>query len=328
MNEKNLKVLEQYDLEVRNIRKGRGSYILDTNKGIVLLREYNGSSSRAVWIEKVCRTVNEAGMYADLPIANKEGEYVSSDREDKRYLLKSWTFGREIDVKDTREIQGAVKNLANLHKVLQGFDSNECKKSPGMEDVFAKRMRELRKILRYVKDKKHKNAFEMDFLKEYEEYFEMCTRALELAGQEHIRAARKKLLELGNVCHGDYNQHNILKEDNHLITVNFENCRIDCQTNDLYCFMRKMLEKHNWNLELAGEMIDLYMSQRELSEEELEILYIQFLFSEKFWKIANHYYNSKKTWIPDRSLQKLDVLVRQAKSRTAFLEYFRKKYIS
>ncbi|MCI8371388.1 MAG: CotS family spore coat protein [Lachnospiraceae bacterium] len=328
MNEKNLKVLEQYELEIRNMRKGRGSYILDTNRGLVLLKEYNGSEQRAVWIENVCSTVNESGMRADLPIANKEGHYVSSDRDEKRYMLKSWVAGREIDLRDSKEIYGAVKNLAALHTVLHGFDIEDSKTSPDLEQLFTKRMRELRKIMHYIKDKKRKNAFEMDFMKYYESYFQKCSKALELASKESVRAARNAIWKKGNVCHGDYNQHNILKEDHQFVTVNFENCRIGSQTEDLYCFMRKMLEKHNWDLQLASEMMDLYMGQRELSQEELQLLYIQFLFSEKFWKIANHYYNSKKTWIPDRSQQKLDVMIQQLENQNSFLEYFYSQYVS
>lgn len=34
MNDRGLKVLEQYDLEVTAMRRGRGSYILDTTDGI------------------------------------------------------------------------------------------------------------------------------------------------------------------------------------------------------------------------------------------------------------------------------------------------------
>ena len=37
MNEKSLKVLEQYEIEVISTRRGRGSYICETNLGKKLL---------------------------------------------------------------------------------------------------------------------------------------------------------------------------------------------------------------------------------------------------------------------------------------------------
>ncbi len=327
MNEKNLKVLEQYDLEIRTIRRGRDSYVLDTNQGIALLKEYNGSVLRAAWIEKVCRTVNESGIRSDIPIANREGNYVSTDRDEKRYMLKLWTSAREIDVKNNYEIYEAVDNLARLHKVLNGFveDKREMQQQ---EPTFEKRMRELRKIFRYVKEKKRKNPFEINFMQEYNRFMEMCEEAQCLSQRDNIQRLRAQAMERGCVCHGDYNQHNVLKEGSKIVTVNFEHCAVGVQTDDLYCFMRKMLEKHNWKLELAQGMLETYINQGSLTKDALEELYIQFLFPEKFWKISNHYYNSKKTWIPDRSLQKLDKMIQQFQSRRLFLEYFKNTYIT
>ena len=46
MNEKSLKLLEQYDLELISARRGRGSYICETSLGKKLLTDYTGSEKR------------------------------------------------------------------------------------------------------------------------------------------------------------------------------------------------------------------------------------------------------------------------------------------
>lgn len=327
MNERNLKILEQYDMEIKNIRRGRDSYILETGQGVVLLKEYHGSRQRAIWVEKVCQAANQTGIKTDMPIANKEGDFVSCDRDEKKYMLKHWFIGREIDVKNSSEVNQAVDNLAKLHRALAGFQE-DGKEKVSRERIFEKRMKELKKIWRYVKDKKRKNSFELSFMQEYGRYLEMCMQALELYGQNSIKEIQEQSWAKGLVCHGDYNQHNVLKEEREIVTVNFENAVIGVQTDDLYDIMRKMLEKHNWKLELAEGMLKTYTRQCPLSKEEYEELYIKFLFPEKFWKIANHYYNSKKTWIPDRSLQKLDKIIAQAPARENFLDYFKHMYLS
>lgn len=326
MNEKSLKVLEQYDLEVKSVRRGRDSYIAETDRGLVLLREYNGSNQRAEWIEKVCRKVRESGMMAELPIASREGNYVSSDREQQRYLVKLWTGGREPDSRSTQEILGGVRTLAQLHSVLEGFVAENAVFMPEPQQVFEKRMKELGRIFRYVKEKKRKNEFELYFLSEYGYFRELCTRAQQRAQSSGAEQTWREKAERGDVCHGDYNQHNILRQDSGYAIVHFENAAVGCQMMDLYGFMRKMLEKNGWNISFADAMLHTYMDIKPLTPGELEQLYIQFEFSEKFWKIANHYYNSRKTWIPDRSLQKLTKLVELAPKHAAFLEYFRETY--
>lgn len=328
MNEKSLKVLEQYELEVKNVRRGRDSYIVDTDRGLVLLKEYNGSNQRAAWIEQVCRKVREGGMRAELPIANREGSFVSSDRDSQRYLVKLWTQGREIDSRNPQEVLSGVRNLAQLHGILTGFPQENAVFLPSPVQSDEKRMRELGRIHRYVKGKKRKNEFELYFLSEYGYFRELCTKAQERAMSESAQREWEKSARKGAVCHGDYNQHNILRQDGRITAVHFENAAIGSQMTDLYCFMRKMLEKNNWNISFAENMLNAYMELQPLTAGQLEQLYIHFEFSEKFWKIANHYYNSKKTWIPDRSLQKLEKLAALAPKQALFLEYFRSSYIS
>ena len=46
MNEKYVEALEQYDMEVRAVRKGRGSWICETDQGCRLLKEYRGTARR------------------------------------------------------------------------------------------------------------------------------------------------------------------------------------------------------------------------------------------------------------------------------------------
>lgn len=46
MNEKYVEALEQYDMEVRTVRKGRGSWICETDQGCRLLKEYRGTARR------------------------------------------------------------------------------------------------------------------------------------------------------------------------------------------------------------------------------------------------------------------------------------------
>ena len=57
-------VLEQYDLEVRAVSKGRESYICDTTQGQLLLKEYKGSAERAEFLSAILGwtgTLNGAG---------------------------------------------------------------------------------------------------------------------------------------------------------------------------------------------------------------------------------------------------------------------------
>ena len=46
MNERALKVLEQYELEIAGTRRGRGNFICETDKGSKQLCEFHGSEKK------------------------------------------------------------------------------------------------------------------------------------------------------------------------------------------------------------------------------------------------------------------------------------------
>ena len=49
VNEKNLALLEQYDLQVKGFRRGRGAYVLDTDQGLKLFTEFSGTERRLLF---------------------------------------------------------------------------------------------------------------------------------------------------------------------------------------------------------------------------------------------------------------------------------------
>ena len=62
------------------------------------------------------------------------------------------------------------------------------------------------------------------------------------------------------------------------------------------------------------------MTVRKLSEKELDMLKALLLFPEKFCKITNHYMNSRKTWIAEKSAEKLAALIEQDAAKEIFLK--------
>ena len=73
-------------------------------------------------------------------------------------------------------------------------------------------------------------------------------------------------------------------------------------------------------------VIDIYNSEiseydkiRKISDEEHRILKVMLMYPEKFWKIVNQYYNGNKSWIPDKNMGKLDVVLNQEDRKEKFV---------
>ena len=130
MNDRALKVLEQYELEVISTRRGRGSYILDTTQGLRILSDYSGSENKALFQNRVMAQVREGGYErVDLILPNKEGNLISRDWEENGYVVKEWYTGRECDTSSENEIMMAVSNLARLHRPMKITGEEEFRNS-------------------------------------------------------------------------------------------------------------------------------------------------------------------------------------------------------
>ena len=61
-------IAEKYELEVINGRKGRGSWIFETDHGLKVLKEYKGSMKRLEFEEAVLDTISSTGaLRVDQP---------------------------------------------------------------------------------------------------------------------------------------------------------------------------------------------------------------------------------------------------------------------
>ena len=134
---------------------------------------------------------------------------------------------------------------------------------------------------------------------------------------ETIAAAQKPGIPA--FCHGDYQYHNIIRTQEGWCVLNFEKMLMDNPVRDVYLFMRKVMEKNNWPVSLGKEMMAAYEVIRVLEKRDRQDLYHRFAYPEKFWKIANFYYNSGKAWIPEKNLEKLEKVISQEKEKQVFL---------
>ncbi|MBD9013925.1 MAG: CotS family spore coat protein [Lachnospiraceae bacterium] len=323
MNEKGLIVLEQYELDVRSARRGRGSFLVDTDQGLKLLTEYAGTEGRLEFQDRVMKELREKGLERlDFPVRNKEGGFLVKDREETTYLLREWHEGRECDVRELSEVEEAVRALAFLHRNFRTAPEKETEKfrEESLETELRRKNAELRRVRKFIRSRRRKTEFEQEFLNHFERFYEEAEKALEEAGSGKIRALFERSLTEGILCHGDYNQHHVLLSREGTALTDFGHCHFGVRTGDLARFFRKILEKQNWDKVYGNAMLREYSRVRPLSEEEREDFRVRLSYPEKFWKLADHYYGSRKSWIPEKNVEKLKSLIRQQDQRVSFLK--------
>ena len=193
-------------------------------------------------------------------------------------------------------------------------------------DEMEKHTMECKRVKNYLKRLRNKTDFERALLREYD-YF--LNRAIDITirAKEESRAEYEAYVNSnGLYCHGDYQYHNVLfgKDSGGAYTgiINLEHFAHDTGARDFYLLFRKISEKCDWSVEMAQSMLDAYQNRRVFPPIEWRSLCLRLSYPEKFWKIINFYYNSRKSWMPNRNYEKLEGLIQQEKNREKLLNKF------
>lgn len=325
MNDWGRSVLDQYDLEVLNVRRGRGALICETNEGLKLLTEYNGSEKHLDAENTVLSFLKDKGCrYIDCYVRNKEGGLSCLNQEQTRYVLKDWFEGSECNVNSIIELSMAVRELAKIHALLRRMEvfkegGDEGYLGPSLLDEYERHNKELKRARNFIRSKRKKSDFELCVMETFNTMYnqaEEATLVLQKSGYNELYHTCSKY---GYICHGSYNQHNILIHNGTVSVTNFQKFSVQIQITDLYQFMRKILEKNNWNIQFAITMLEDYNRILPISEKETKVLYAMFYYPEKYWKQINYYYNNNKAWVPERNVEKLRKAAQQYSLRMKFL---------
>ncbi|MBD5551763.1 MAG: phosphotransferase [Lachnospiraceae bacterium] len=322
MKPRAVNVLERYDLEVLRTWRVRGAILCETDKGLFILKEYNGSAEKLLMQDAFLTFIRKQGfLQAEEFLKNEDGELLSRDVEGCGYIVKTYVEGRECSPVGVREVLSdgcaVMRTLAKLHKA--SFDFKEVYGAkPGQTSLllkeFEKHNRELKKVQRFLKEKGQKSDFEHFLQQNYDIFLEQALTVTKQLKEEEV--------ENGNVilCHGDFQYHNALFSEGNVWLMNFERCVWDDRTRDIYHFVRKMSEKNDWLPEMGKALLNAYEKELALTPVDGRQLYYRFSYPEKFWKIVNYYYNRGKAFIPDKNREKLEVLLEQEEKRNTFVE--------
>lgn len=313
-------VVEQYGLTAENMYRGRGAILCETKEGLKILKEFGGAHNKLAMQRELQEHICEAGFpRTDRILLNQEGELVTADSEGTPYYVRNWFHGRECDTKSAGDIRKGALELAKLHKVMHLPTVPEyTRESLVME--YTRHNAELRKVRKFILKKRRKNPFEDRILACMSEFLQEGEAAVEALKNSDYEQLRAQALEAGCVCHGEYNQHNILISDGTAAVTNFGRWNFDVQVTDLYQYLRKIMEKNNWDIRLASQILDTYERERSLSAAEWRNLQIRLMYPWKFWKLVNCYAGNNKAWISGKNLEKLEQIAGQQESWKKFIK--------
>lgn len=323
MNERSLEVLSQYDIKAEKTVRGRGTYLIWTDNGLFCLSEYTGTEGRINYEARILEYLKETGFdRVDYIMPSSEGKLYVQDAVGDKYILKQWYDGRECDVKKQSDLLAAVQTLACLHISTEHIRNNDIRdiapKGDSILDDYKRHNKELKRVRNFMRGRNRKTQFEYDVLLHFDEYYSYAMETCINMEESGFETMEQEAWSRCSICHGAYNYHNLIINGNNMAVVNFSHSFRGMQLRDLYFFIRKVMEKHEWNVHLGSKLLEQYQLIRGLNKKELSMLGLMLSYPEKFWKVLNRYNSSHKSWIPDKNAEKLEMVFRQQELKKEF----------
>lgn len=304
MNDYGLSVLEQYALTAKSVMRGRGMLICETQEGWKAISPCRSSEAKMQMQLDIQTHCREAGFpYVDQVIKNQEQTILSKDEEENIYYVRDWFLGKECDTRSKEEVLRCIRTMADMHSAMC-MEPMEGIHTTDLLEECRRHNRELRRIRKYIQTKKKQNPLEERISKSISQFIEQGEKTvvgLEREGYPQLLAEHPQ-----QICHGECTQHNFLIFRETIAVTNFEHYSWGLQIADLSLFMRKILEKHHWELDFGREMLTAYQTRRRLSSGELNNLLLLLSYPWKYWKMANFYANSSKAWISRKNIEKFE----------------------
>ena len=318
MEERIADLLAQYDLVVYRAGRVKGSWMLETNRGLKNLGGCSYSEGKIEFEQQVKEFVVSCGFGdVDLYVPTREQAFLAAGPYNEQFVMRNWFRGEECNAQNGEQVIKLAETLARLHCCMDGFSLPEEQKEfclqPKLTELFERRNRELRRVRTYIRTKKQKSLFEQNFLAQFDAQFALAEQATDLLNREEYESYYNARVLRGSMLHGNFTHHSVLVlPEGEMAVLGFDKVATGIQIQDFYQLFRKMMEKWEWDISLGERLLTAYQKVRPIPREEQQILKLMLSYPEKFWKVANQYYNNRKSWIPEKNMQKLLQTMAQA----------------
>lgn len=319
-------IYETFGLDVKTIVPYKDSHMLITPKGKKLLKKMPFSAERIEFIHGAKEHLAYNGFdNIDRYMCALNGQpfFVY---EDSNYCISEYIEGRECNFDNEADLCDSALLLANMHKASRGYIPPEGSKVQDdlgkLPAYFRKRLEDIKKLKKLAK--RGRTSIDLMFLEYVDYYCALGEDALMQLEKSSYAQLAEEARANAQFCHHDVTHHNIICSGDKFFLTNFDFCCFELKVYDVANFIRRKMRKCNWDISKVEVILDKYCSVEPITREELEVMKLILQFPQKFWRVANKFYNSRRSWSERSFMGKLQEVVDEMEDHRRFLADFEK----
>lgn len=319
-------LFDYFDFLVEDATPVRSIFILNTDKGMKILKKVDYSEEEIMFIYNSLNKIRE--LYPHV-INFKESIFNKPyiEYEGGLYVVIDIIEGRECVFENPIDLMRASGALARLHIAGEniGVEYEKRNNLGKMIDRFRSKMLDMEKYKEIALMHKNKKEFDRVYLEYADYYIDYIKEAIsQLENSSYLELCGK----YHTLCHHDLAHHNILMgNDDEVYFIDFDYSIIDLPYHDISNMLTKAIKHNGWDINIAENIMEAYMEKKPMSKDEINILYGFLLFPQDFYDISTSYYMQTRSWEEDDFVDKLKRKAGYKKEREEFLKEFYKTYI-
>lgn len=311
------KVEALYGLKITSSRQIRDIHQIITDQGPLCLKGVTYKPEKLLYIYHAMEHLLKNGFELIPAFIHTLTGDAYFEYNDQLYFVTEWINGRECDFKDLVDLELAVVALAKMHRASLGFKPPSAIKQKSRQGKWLKRfhsrMKELQEFKAIAEQKTEPTKFDQYYLKHVDSKLLDCVKAIKLLELANYEELAKRSKKAAGFCHNDFVYHNVMVNDAEpqAYIIDFDYARHDMRTYDLARMMRRVIKEKDYQADLIDIILSAYNSEYPLETVEYVILAAFLQFPQRFWRMADRYYNRKRDWSEKRFYERLKRSVRR-----------------
>lgn len=298
-----------YGLEVLEAQNCRAVVKVKTDQGTFALKKVSHKPGKLQFMYEAQEHLWNNG-FQSLPrfVKTLDGRPFV-EVEDGLIFLNNWIDGKESNVRDREQLMAIARLQAHLHAASNGFKSSIRAKVKtrwdGWEDRFEEQVGDIKSTYLRLKGQEPQSEMEAVFLETCEPMLELAETALKMLQASPYQQVLERAQELGGFVHGDFTYHNFIRTpEGAMQVIDFDYCAHELRIHDFARFLRKMMRRTSWNVDVSNSILREYHAINPISEEELQVLHATMHLPQRYWRAVERGFMSKRYTV-ESSIKKM-----------------------
>lgn len=247
--------------------------------------------------------------------------------EDGIYTLYEWVAGDRCDFDHLGHLKAAAETLARFHLVsrLPSVVKIKSHKKPELRWVrrISTRIEDMERYA-VVASEHAEGFFEKMYLAFYGPMMKKASDSRRLLLSSEYPRLEEEARKVGSFIHYDVAARNFIIQDGKAYLIDFDYCARDLPLVDLMRLMKRSLKYGNNAENKLKVIIEGYGRIYPMSKEQWEVLHALLLFPQKYWRLAQRYFQNDPHRDNDFFKKRIRTAVAELEREDQWIKIFRR----